>query len=94
MSHKTTLSSFAAAVMGLSMLGGALPAAATSTISFAPTSHSDYDDDDNRCWDVNFYKHRDHWHVTWQDSDGKHNKQAAIFREAVDELKDECDRLQ
>lgn len=93
MFYKTTLGGFAAAVVSLSMLGGAFPAAATTATFLAPTGHSDYNDADRKCWDVNYYKHRGHWHMTWRDSDGKHNKRAATFREAVDDLKDECDRV-
>jgi hypothetical protein len=90
MSHKTILSGLAAAAVGLTMFGGVLPATAASPTTFAPTSHSHHS---NKCWDVNFYKHRGHWHVTWRDSDGKHNERAKSFRGAVDELKDQCDRF-
>jgi hypothetical protein len=92
-SCRTIVSGFAAATVGLSMLSGALPAAATSTTSFAPTSQSSGHDDDNWCWDVDFYKRGDYWFVTWRDLDGKHKVGAGSFRDVVDKLKDECDRV-
>ena len=96
MSHKTILGGFAAAAVGLSMLGGALPASATTTTSFAPAGQSSFDHRDhhkNKCWDVDFFRHRGHWDVTWKDNDGWHREHARSYRDAVDELFDHCDRI-
>ncbi|GAA3510954.1 hypothetical protein [Georgenia daeguensis] len=89
----TILSRFSAAAAGLSMMSGAFPAAAASPAT-VPASHSSYDREhsQNDCWDANFYKHRNHWHVTWEDSDGTHNKRAQSYRDAVGQFADNCDR--
>lgn len=98
MSHKTILGGVAAAAVGLSMLGGAVPASAATTTTFVPAGQSSYDGHhrghhNTKCWDVEFFKHRGHWDVTWKDRWGWHREHARSFRGAVNELFDHCDRI-